>query len=204
MVAIVSRSAAICSRRPSSSTSSARRRRRVSGVRRSCETAARARARSSTSRRMRACMSLKALAARCVSVGPVSGSGGASRSRPSLSAASAKFFSGWVAWRTAIMTTAVTTTSVINNCTINALESAGIAAASLASAIRTHWPSIRRTSKLRIWPPCCAMAPKAPFAVLPKPTPVRPFMPPLIASPMPAAPLARISRWLPSRATTAV
>ena len=71
------------------STFSARSRSSVSGVRRSCEMAASMRVRFSIRPRSRACMVLKARDARCVSVEPVSGIGGAFRSPPSRSAAAA-------------------------------------------------------------------------------------------------------------------
>ena len=60
----------------SSSMYSARSLRRVIGVRRSCPMAVSRKVRSSTKRRMRAAMVLKATAAMTISLGPVSGNGG--------------------------------------------------------------------------------------------------------------------------------
>ena len=126
-------------------------------------------------------MRLKACAARRVSAGPVSASGGASRSLPNVSAACANRCSGLVAWRTATIASALTITSVTSSWVIKSLGSAGGVSLSFCSAILTHWPSASRTSKLRGLPPPAAC----------------PMPPPRI--PMPA-PVERISRSLPRRA----
>ena len=100
----------LCSR---SSMNSARSLRRVSMVLRSCETAASSNVRSSTRRRMRAVMRLKARVARRSSRGPCSGRGGGPASSPSRSAASAKRRNGRVI-RCAPHTSASTTSNAVS------------------------------------------------------------------------------------------
>ena len=95
-----------------SSTNSARRRSRVIGVRRSCEMAAIMRVRSSTKRRRRNCMSLKARIAWRTSRGPRSGSGGTVTSTPRRCAACARVRSGAVRRCRTQMESAMTATTM--------------------------------------------------------------------------------------------
>ena len=135
IVSISARSASIFCCCSDSPISSARSRIRVIGVRKSWEMAAIIRVRSSTKRRIRSCMSLKARIAWMTSVAPASGRGGALTLRPSRSAAWVRVLSGAVSNRIPSTERPSTMISVTRISAVVAVDQAGTVSTSGAAIL---------------------------------------------------------------------